>query len=686
MALQNYSVAVGAFDDADAGGKNYFAGVAVYIYNKSDDTLADIFTDDTGVTPIVQDGVQNVTNANGVFEFAIDEGQYYYSVDGETQDFAIAFTDHSALTSRNAVGAHDDIYARTLESAADFSSISLPAGIKVKTKGRLSANGIGCGEYTTWTLAGYRSEIGDGAWIADNTGFAFDMANGNVAVYSSSEMITVQHFGALGGGAPGDNQAFSDAADNGPFKIVEGVFHNIKISNKSLLSLTIEGGSFFSSNSSLTPALWIDSCTLDIKGNLSADGNKANNVNSFTDSDLSSSTSTLSIENCNGSISGNLKAVNSFHDGIIFDKGTNLEINGDIISKGMKNRGVLATNGLTGLKHTGKLVLADNDNLIAHGMRIGSLNGFSDTASNGFGDVYANNITGISVLFENKSANNTMGNIVSVSSDGAALKIEDNSGTVVGDVRCFGTDTFEGVIINSSRQVRLGDLYLTGCASDGLFIDSATGIGTNCEDITIGDVFVQGAGGDGIAVRSSISGATKNIVIGKVNVTDCQENGVRVYDNPNGVTINGGIIKNNNLATGFFDFRVDPTAINVIWSGLQYGTGSGQVADNGANPYKESGLNVKGYITFTVSAGTVTVLKQRGVTGTPTSPGTGDVFIVWTATVADNDPVLCSGNLNQDCGVRETTAAGNRSRIAIFNRGTTTPADTSSAITVCLME
>lgn len=149
MALQNYSVAVGAFDDADAGGKNYFAGVAVYIYSKEDDTLADIFTDDTGVTPIVQDGVQNVTNSNGVFEFAIDEGQYYYSVDGETQDFAIAVTDHSALTNRNAVGAHDAIYNRVFYTLSDaINQSGLVDGISVDIKERE----VGDGDCGVWDI------------------------------------------------------------------------------------------------------------------------------------------------------------------------------------------------------------------------------------------------------------------------------------------------------------------------------------------------------------------------------------------------------------------------------------------------------------------------------------------------------------------------------------------------------
>lgn len=55
-------------------------------------------------------------------------------------------------------------------------------GSKLSTLGYHSPNGVGANDYLCWTLAGYRAEINNPAWVPDEIGGAFTCANGNVAV------------------------------------------------------------------------------------------------------------------------------------------------------------------------------------------------------------------------------------------------------------------------------------------------------------------------------------------------------------------------------------------------------------------------------------------------------------------------------------------------------------------------
>ena len=86
MALDRIKFNIASFNDADAGGNNYYAGIVYEIFN-SNDTLADIYSDAAGVNPINQDGISNKSNSSGEVVFYIDSGDYYIKVNEKIEYF-----------------------------------------------------------------------------------------------------------------------------------------------------------------------------------------------------------------------------------------------------------------------------------------------------------------------------------------------------------------------------------------------------------------------------------------------------------------------------------------------------------------------------------------------------------------------------------------------------------------------
>ena len=87
MALDRIKFNIASFNDADAGGNNYYAGIVYEIFN-SNDTLADIYSDAAGANPINQDGISNKSNSIGEVVFYIDSGSYYIKVNGKVDYFS----------------------------------------------------------------------------------------------------------------------------------------------------------------------------------------------------------------------------------------------------------------------------------------------------------------------------------------------------------------------------------------------------------------------------------------------------------------------------------------------------------------------------------------------------------------------------------------------------------------------
>lgn len=75
MALQSFTITIGALTDTGNNGKNYVNNQPVYI-KRTNGTLASIYRDLAGVSQITQDGLSNVTNSKGQFTFFIEAGDY----------------------------------------------------------------------------------------------------------------------------------------------------------------------------------------------------------------------------------------------------------------------------------------------------------------------------------------------------------------------------------------------------------------------------------------------------------------------------------------------------------------------------------------------------------------------------------------------------------------------------------
>ena len=86
MALDRIKFNIAAFSDDDAGGNNYYSGVIYEVFH-SNNTLADIFSDAAGSSPINQDGISNKSNSDGESIFYIDNGSYYIKVNSKTEPF-----------------------------------------------------------------------------------------------------------------------------------------------------------------------------------------------------------------------------------------------------------------------------------------------------------------------------------------------------------------------------------------------------------------------------------------------------------------------------------------------------------------------------------------------------------------------------------------------------------------------
>ena len=87
MALDRIKFNIASFNDADAGGNNYYAGIIYEVFN-SNDTLADIYSDAAGANPINQDGISNKSNSSGEVAFYIDSGDYYIKVNEKVEYFS----------------------------------------------------------------------------------------------------------------------------------------------------------------------------------------------------------------------------------------------------------------------------------------------------------------------------------------------------------------------------------------------------------------------------------------------------------------------------------------------------------------------------------------------------------------------------------------------------------------------
>jgi hypothetical protein len=89
MALEQITFNIGAFNDSDAGGNNYFVNKVFEVKNQSDNTFATIYADASGATQIPQNGIDNISNSRGECNFYIDDGDFYLEVDSQQKNFNV---------------------------------------------------------------------------------------------------------------------------------------------------------------------------------------------------------------------------------------------------------------------------------------------------------------------------------------------------------------------------------------------------------------------------------------------------------------------------------------------------------------------------------------------------------------------------------------------------------------------
>ena len=93
MALQSFTITVGAAKDSDNNDKNYVSGQTIYI-KRTNGTLASIYRDLAGTSQIAQDGLSNVTNSKGQFTFFVEAGDYNAEYQSQVTPITVVGADY----------------------------------------------------------------------------------------------------------------------------------------------------------------------------------------------------------------------------------------------------------------------------------------------------------------------------------------------------------------------------------------------------------------------------------------------------------------------------------------------------------------------------------------------------------------------------------------------------------------
>lgn len=112
MALQSFTITIGALTDSGNNDKNYVSGQPVYIKNIGG-TLANIYRDLAGTSQITQDGIANVTDNRGQFTFFVETGDYNAEYNGQITPITVVGPDYFNSRIDESV---EEITERTLDS------------------------------------------------------------------------------------------------------------------------------------------------------------------------------------------------------------------------------------------------------------------------------------------------------------------------------------------------------------------------------------------------------------------------------------------------------------------------------------------------------------------------------------------------------------------------------------------
>ena len=214
MALDRIKFNIASFNDADAGGNNYYAGIVYEVFN-SNDTLADIYSDAAGANPINQDGISNKSNSSGEVVFYIDSGDYYIKVNEKVEYFSTLLSSGAMINNLSLPYVFD-----TVADLAANTAVFPDGKIIIVTE---RANGVFT--YATGGTANGYDIINAG--------------NGNVAIYFRCGTVRLEHLGAssnLINNAPAINAALAYGGDvQGDKGVVYPVTGNLKPKSNSTI-------------------------------------------------------------------------------------------------------------------------------------------------------------------------------------------------------------------------------------------------------------------------------------------------------------------------------------------------------------------------------------------------------------------------------------------------------------------
>ena len=184
MALEQITFNIAAFNDADAGGNNYFAGEIYEVFN-TNDTLADIYSDAAGANPINQDGISNKSNASGEVVFYIGSGSYYVLSGGKRRNFK----NQSDLNSR--------YNPLTIQSLLDSTELDADGGEVFDVQEYYSGTGGG-GKWITYQSGSFDAS----SYVIDHPSLPLQL------VLSRSQKVNDRMFGCYDGKADSSSEFF----------------------------------------------------------------------------------------------------------------------------------------------------------------------------------------------------------------------------------------------------------------------------------------------------------------------------------------------------------------------------------------------------------------------------------------------------------------------------------------------
>lgn len=205
MALEQITFNIGAFNDGNAGGNNYYAGLTFEVKNQSDNTFASIFSDPDGSFPISQNGIDNISSSIGECNFYIGQGDFFIQVDSNIKMFSTSRTASSISNDKGgSVQDYIDFNIPPFEGVAQMTSYDytgVPEFTRIEWQGYYSQSDGG----SNWGVLRFGVHTDDGGSI-----FSID-TNTYIEANLKGKSVSVKKFGTRADGATNDVTRISNA-------------------------------------------------------------------------------------------------------------------------------------------------------------------------------------------------------------------------------------------------------------------------------------------------------------------------------------------------------------------------------------------------------------------------------------------------------------------------------------------